>query len=71
MCDCCGRGRPMDGRRHTGVGEMGALQDRMVEDLRLRGFAQNTIKTYVYQVRKFVKHFGLAPGRLGAADIRR
>jgi site-specific recombinase XerD len=43
----------------------------MVEDLRLRGFAQNTISSYVYQVRKFVKYFGLAPGKLGAADIRR
>ena len=49
---------------------MGALQDRMTEDLEVRGYAQNTIATYVRCVGRFAKHFELPPGRLGPENIR-
>jgi hypothetical protein len=41
---------------------MGALRDRMIEEMKLRNFSAATQKTYLYAVRRLVKHYGKAPG---------
>ena len=49
---------------------MRPLRDQMIEDLRLRGRAQNTIDTYVRCVRKFVEWAGEQPARLTDQHVR-
>lgn len=49
---------------------MGKTRDRMLEDLRLRGYAKTTIAEYVRCARCFVKHFMRPPQQLGAEDVR-
>ena len=49
---------------------MSRLRDRMIEDLRLRGRADNTIDTYVRCVRKLVEWAGVAPSKINAAMVR-
>jgi len=50
---------------------MSRLRDRMIEDLRLHGRADNTIRTYVRCVRKLVEWAGVAPGRSSGSSSRR
>jgi integrase/recombinase XerD len=50
---------------------MSQLRDRMVEDLRLRGRAQNTIKTYTRCVSKFFDWSQVPPGRVQSEHVRR
>ena len=50
---------------------MGRLRDQMEEEMRLRGYADRTIKTYLAQMVRFVRHYGVAPTELGAAEIRK
>jgi integrase/recombinase XerD len=45
-------------------------RDKMREDLELRGMSASTVTTYVCCARRFVEHFGLPPGKIGATDIR-
>lgn len=49
---------------------MSQLRDRMVEDLRLRGLAKNTIDAYVRCVRKLVEWAGVAPSKIDATIVR-
>lgn len=49
---------------------MGVIQDRMVEDLRLKGYAESTRREYLRCSRGFVRHFMRAPDELGADDVR-
>ncbi len=49
---------------------MKRLRDRMNEDLRLRGRAENTIKTYVPCVRKLSEWAGVPPNRIDAKIVR-
>ncbi len=49
---------------------MRPLRDQMIEDLRLRGRAQNTIDTYVRCVRKLVQWAGVQPARLTDQHVR-
>lgn len=46
------------------------LRSRMVEDLRIRNYAENTVKTYVRAVASFAKHFGRSPEELNEEHIR-
>lgn len=46
------------------------LRTRMIEDLRIRNYAQNTIKIYVDCVAAFAKHFGQSPEELNEGHIR-
>ena len=46
------------------------LRSRMIEDLRIRNYAQNTTKIYVRCVALFAKYFGRSPAELNEEDIR-
>lgn len=46
------------------------LRTRLIEDLRIRNRAENTIKIYVRCVADFAKYFGRSPEELGAEHIR-
>lgn len=49
---------------------MGELRDRMVQELELRNFSPNTIKSYLSHARMFVRKFGKSPMDLGDEEIR-
>src|ERR671919_1220005 len=49
---------------------MGALRDRMIEEMTLRNFSAATQKTYVYAVTRLAKYYGKAPDQLSKEDIR-
>jgi integrase/recombinase XerD len=49
---------------------MTPLRQRMIEDMKLRNYADLTIEVYVQRVATFAKHFGKSPERLDAADVR-
>lgn len=42
----------------------------MIEDLRIRNYAERTIQTYVDRVAEFARHFGKSPHLLGPEQIR-
>jgi integrase/recombinase XerD len=49
---------------------MGKLQDKMREDLELRGLRANTVTSYLRCARIFAKHFNRSPEQLGASEVR-
>ena len=49
---------------------MTILRQRMIEDLRIRNYAEPTIKTYVERVARFARHFAKSPHLLGPEEIR-
>ena len=49
---------------------MTPLRQRMIEDMKLRNYADHTIEVYVERVAAFAKHFGKSPARLDADDVR-
>lgn len=49
---------------------MGALRDRMIEEMKLRNFSAATQKTYLYVVTRLAKYHGKAPDQLSKEDIR-
>jgi integrase/recombinase XerD len=46
------------------------LRQRMIEDMTIRNLSQATQQSYIYAVRKFSRHFGASPDRLGVEDVR-
>lgn len=50
--------------------KMGKFQDLMERELRIRGMAENTRKSYLEKMRCFVRHFMLAPDQLTAEDVK-
>jgi hypothetical protein len=46
------------------------LRQRMIEDMRIRNFAESTQDQYVGRVAAFAKHFGRSPEQLGLEEIR-
>ncbi len=46
------------------------LRQRMIEDMTIRNLSQATQQSYIYAVRKFSRHFGASPDRLGNEDVR-
>jgi len=61
--------RPTTGARQPEV-FMSQLRDRMIEDLRLRGRADNTINTYVPCVSRFFQWAGVTPNKVDAGIVR-
>ncbi len=49
---------------------MGKLQEKMREDMIMKGFAQNTIDNYLSRCRSFAKHFMRSPAEMGEQEIR-
>jgi integrase/recombinase XerD len=49
---------------------MGAIRDRMVAELELRGMSAATKKSYLTCCRVFVAHFMKSPEQLGAVDVK-
>lgn len=49
---------------------MTALRQQMINDLKIRNYAEKTIKTYVRCVEAFARHFHRSPGDLGEKEIR-
>jgi integrase/recombinase XerD len=49
---------------------MTPLRQRMLEDLRVRNYAERTLGIYVEQVARFAKHFGKSPEQVGGEEIR-
>src|SRR5882724_1242165 len=53
-----------------GVLPMTPLRQRMVEDMQIRNFSENTQESYLQQVSLFARHFRRTPEGLGPANIR-
>ncbi len=49
---------------------MGALRDRMVRVMELRGFAPGTQKGYVSAVAELVRHYGRSPEKTGSEEVQ-
>ena len=49
---------------------MTSLRQRMLEDMRIRNFTQNTQRSYLEQVSRFARHFGRSPEELGPEEVR-
>ncbi len=49
---------------------MTPLRQRMLEDLRIRGRAESTQRSYIEKIKHFAEHFGESPERLGPEEIR-
>ncbi len=50
---------------------MGLIRDRMIEDMKLRGFAENTQKCYLQHARKYAEHYRRSPSELGEEEVRK
>ena len=46
------------------------LRQRMIEDMTIRNLSPATQQSYIYAIRKFGRHFGASPDRLGIEDVR-
>lgn len=49
---------------------MSALRQRMIEDLRLRGYADRTVEAYVSTVSRLAHHYHTPPDRLSETQLR-
>jgi integrase/recombinase XerD len=49
---------------------MTPLRQRMIEDMKLRNYADHTIQVYVERVATFANYFAKSPEHLDAADVR-
>lgn len=50
---------------------MTPLRQRLIENLKLRGLSENTIKSYVYAIVQYAEFFGRSPDKLGREELRR
>jgi integrase/recombinase XerD len=49
---------------------MSSLRQRMIEDLRVRNYSQNTINVYIRCIASYASHFGKSPDALGPEHVR-
>ncbi len=52
------------------MAEMSPLRRRMIEDMTVRNMSPATQRSYLHAVKKFSRHFGRSPERLGLEDVR-
>ena len=46
------------------------LRTRMIEDMKLRGFAPGTVRGYVHHIEHYAKYFWLSPEKLDLEAVR-
>jgi len=46
------------------------LRQRMIEDMKLRGFSPGTIRQYTYHIEQFARYFHLSPAKLDLEAVR-
>ena len=56
---------------HPSHRPVSALRARMIEDMRVRGFAEKTCSDYVRSVRAFAAFIGRSPDTATIEDLRR
>jgi integrase/recombinase XerD len=49
---------------------MTPLRRRMIEDMTLRNFTPQTVRSYLWCVARFARYFNLSPEQLGPEDVR-
>ena len=49
---------------------MTKLREQMIQDMTLRGFAPNTISTYLRAVSQLAQHYGRSPERISNPDVK-
>ena len=49
---------------------MTALRQRMMQDMRLRGLAETTQRSYIHYVAEYAKYFGVSPAQLDLEAVR-
>jgi len=49
---------------------MGQLRDRMIRDMKIKGFGEGTQKAYLFGVSGIARHFGVSPEGLSEEQIR-
>lgn len=46
------------------------LRNRMIEDMKLRGYAPGTIRGYIHHIEQYAKYFKLSPDKLDLEAVR-
>ncbi len=46
------------------------LRRRMINDMSLRNLSPATQRSYIHAIKRFSRHFGRSPDRLGLEDVR-
>ena len=49
---------------------MGEIRDRMIADLKIKGYSVRTQDVYLLYAKQFVRHFERSPAEMGANEIR-
>jgi len=49
---------------------MGALRERFIDEMKLRGLSDNTVKTYVFYVHDLSNYCKMSPGRIDDEQVR-
>ena len=49
---------------------MGEIRDRMIADLKIKGYSVSTQDVYLLYAKQFVRHFRRSPAEMGANEIR-
>ena len=52
------------------MAEMSPLRRRMIEDMTIRNLSPATQRSYIHVLKKFSRHFGQSPDRLGLEQTR-
>jgi integrase/recombinase XerD len=50
---------------------MGELKNKMLFKMELRNFSKRTIEVYLFQMKQFVKYYGISPDKLGQAEVEK